>query len=138
MSSSCFTAESGSRVASSANSKNRAAWAMTCTNTRVMARHSRTWWRPSSRSVLVESWRWDVLGWPLEQRAGGIVGEYDGADVGEALAQVVVLEVLVGRPHIHPQPVGTFVRGLGPGPIEQLGAQALAAVGAIDGDLVGI
>jgi hypothetical protein len=45
---------------------------------------------------------WDVLGGRLEQRPGGVVGEYDGADIGEALAQVVVLKPFVGGPHIHP------------------------------------
>jgi hypothetical protein len=35
------------------------------------------------------------LGWPLEQSPGW-VGQDDGADVDEALAEVVVLEVLVG------------------------------------------
>jgi hypothetical protein len=34
------------------------------------------------------------FGWPLEQRPGPVVGEHDGADIGEALAQVVVLEHL--------------------------------------------
>ena len=31
------------------------------------------------------------------------------ADIGEALAQVVVLEALVGGPDVRPKPVGTFV-----------------------------
>jgi hypothetical protein len=62
-------------------------------------------------------------GWPLEQRPGRIVGQYDSADVGEALAQVVVLEVLVGGPHVHPQPVGALVGRFGLVPVRQLGAQ---------------
>jgi hypothetical protein len=82
--------------------------------------------------------RWDALGWPLEQRPGRIVGQDDSADVGEALAQVVVLEVLIGRPHVHPQPVGTLVRRFGASPVQQLSAQTLAAVSAVDRDLVGI
>jgi integrase len=36
------------------------------------------------------------------------MGEHDGADVGEALAQAIVLEVLIGRPHVHPQPLGAL------------------------------
>jgi hypothetical protein len=82
--------------------------------------------------------RWDALGWPLEQRSGRIVGQHDSADIGEALAQVVVLEALVGGPHVHPQPVGTFVGGAGAGPVQQLSPQALAAIGTVDGDLVGV
>src|SRR5512132_345057 len=35
--------------------------------------------------------RGDALSWPLEQRPRGVVREYDGADVGEALLEVVVL-----------------------------------------------
>jgi hypothetical protein len=66
------------------------------------------------------------------------VWEHDGADVGEALAQVVVLKAFVGRPHIHPQPVGTFVGGASSGPIQQLGPETLAGVSAVDGHLVGI
>jgi hypothetical protein len=66
------------------------------------------------------------------------VGQDDSADVGEALAQVVVLEVLIGRPHVHPQPVGTLVRRFGASPVQQLSAQTLAAVSAVDRDLVGI
>jgi hypothetical protein len=34
---------------------------------------------------------WDALGGSLEQRAGRVVGQDDGADVGEALLEVVVL-----------------------------------------------
>jgi hypothetical protein len=30
---------------------------------------------------------WDALGWPLEQRPRGVVGQDDGADVDEALAE---------------------------------------------------
>jgi hypothetical protein len=82
--------------------------------------------------------RWDALGWPLEQRSGRIVGQHDSADIGEALAQVVVLEALVGGLHVHPQPVGTFVGGAGGGPVQQLSPQALAAIGTVDGDLVGV
>jgi hypothetical protein len=49
---------------------------------------------------LLKVWGGDALGWSLEQRPGGVMRQDDGADVGEALAQVVVLEVLVGGPHV--------------------------------------
>ena len=39
------------------------------------------------------------------------MGQDDGADVGEALLEVIVLDALVGGPHVHPQPVGVFVAG---------------------------
>src|SRR5215211_7015430 len=45
---------------------------------------------------------WDALGGPLEQRAGRVVRQDDGADIGEALLEVVVLEALVGRPDVDP------------------------------------
>jgi hypothetical protein len=51
---------------------------------------------------LLQVRRWDALGWALEQRPGGVVGQDDGADIGEALAQVVVLEAFVGGPHVDP------------------------------------
>jgi hypothetical protein len=44
--------------------------------------------------------RGDALGWPLEQRPRRVVRQDDGADVGEALAQVVVLEAFVGGPDV--------------------------------------
>jgi hypothetical protein len=50
------------------------------------------------------------------------MGEHDGPQVGEALVQVVVLEVLIGRPHVHPQPLGAFVGGAGAGR-ERLGGR---------------
>jgi hypothetical protein len=53
----------------------------------------------------------------------GLWGQDDSADVGEALAQVVVLKALVGGPHVHPQPVGALVGRFGPAPVRQLGAQ---------------
>jgi hypothetical protein len=87
---------------------------------------------------LFKVWCWDALGWSLEQRPRGIVRKDDGADVGEALLQVVVLEALVGRPHVHPQPVRAFISGPGTGPVQQLGAEASAAVGPVDRDLVGV
>jgi hypothetical protein len=66
------------------------------------------------------------------------VGEDDGADVGEALAQVVVLEALVGGPHVDAEPVVAFVGGLAAGPVQQLGPQTLAPVRPVDRDLVGV
>jgi hypothetical protein len=36
--------------------------------------------------------RWDALAGPLEQRAGRVVRQDDGADIGEALLEVEVLE----------------------------------------------
>jgi DNA-binding transcriptional MocR family regulator len=36
------------------------------------------------------------------------VGQDNRADVGEALLEVVMLEMLVGGPHVHPQPIGTL------------------------------
>jgi hypothetical protein len=74
---------------------------------------------------LMEVRRWDALGWPLEQGPGWVMGQYDGADVGEALAQVVVLEAFVGGPHVYPQPVIAFVGGSGAGLVQQLGPEAL-------------
>jgi hypothetical protein len=41
------------------------------------------------------------------------VREQEGADVGEAWRRSLVLEVLVGGPHLHGQPVGAFVGGAG-------------------------
>jgi integrase len=46
--------------------------------------------------------------------------------IDEALAQIVVLEAFIGRPHVHPQPVGSLVSGASTGPVQQLGAEVLA------------
>src|SRR5215217_6260479 len=53
----------------------------------------------------------------------------NGADVGEALLEIVVLEAFVAGPHVYPEPVGAFVGGTTAGPVQQLGTEALAAVG---------
>jgi hypothetical protein len=76
-----------------------------------------------------------ALSWPLEQRPGGVVRQDDGANVGEALAQVVTLRAFVGGPHVHPEPVGALIGGAGAGPVQQFGAQALTAVRAVDCDV---
>jgi len=57
----------------------------------------------------MKSGRRNSLGWSLELRPEGIVSEDHRADIGDALAQIVMLEALVGGPDVHPQPVGTFV-----------------------------
>ena len=59
-------------------------------------------WLAGKALDLLQMWRWDALCRPLEQCPGGVMGQDDGADVGEALAQVVVLEAFVGGPHVHP------------------------------------
>src|SRR5215203_1960490 len=69
--------------------------------------------------------RQHTLRWALEQGTRRVVGQHDGADVGEPLLEVVVLEVFVGGPHVYPQPVGSLVGRLGAGPVQQLGAQTL-------------
>jgi hypothetical protein len=51
---------------------------------------------------LLQVGRWDALGWPLEQRSRGVVRQHDGADVREALLEVVVLEPLIRGPDVHP------------------------------------
>src|SRR5829696_4293409 len=51
---------------------------------------------------LLQVGRGDALGWPLEQRPRRIVRQDDSADVGELLAQVIVLErsLVVTRPPV--------------------------------------
>ena len=73
---------------------------------------------------------------PLEHRARGVVGQHHGADVGEALVAVVLLELVVGRPHVDAEPTGALVGGAGAGPVEQLGAEVFTSVGTADRGLV--
>jgi hypothetical protein len=46
---------------------------------------------------LSQVWRRCALGWPLEQRPGRVMREHHGANVGEVLPEVVVLEALASR-----------------------------------------
>src|SRR6266581_153292 len=57
-------------------------------------------------------------------------------NMGATLLQVVALEFVVGGPNVETKPGCPAVGGPGAGPIQQLGAQAAAGVGAGHGELV--
>jgi hypothetical protein len=69
---------------------------------------------------LVKCWCRRSPGWSLEQGAGGVVRKSYGTDVGEALVEVVPLELVVGGPDIHAEPRRARVGGVTPSPVEQL------------------
>jgi hypothetical protein len=56
----------------------------------------------------------------------------------EAKPPVVALERLVGGPDVHPQPAITSPSRTSPSPVQQLGAEPLAGMGAGDGELVSV